>query len=175
MSTAPENSLANFRLGETETLFRLESLDEFTHVELALIRQARRELYILTPDLEPERFNDVEFVDVLSAFARRSRYANARILIGDPAIAVRWGHKIVKLFKRIPSRLQIRQIHEDDFKPDEAWIVADQIGLLSRFGTDGFKGTFSAKSIPHAKRASERFEELWERAREVADFRDLHI
>lgn len=175
MSTTPEDTLASFKLGETDTIFKLESLEEFSKAELALIAQAKRELYIVTPDLEPERYNDVEFVDVLSAFARRSRYADARILVGDPGVALRWGHKVVNLFKRIPTRLRIRQMHEEDYKPEEAWIAADQIGLLRRHGTDGFKGSLSGKSIPHAKRASENFEAMWERSREIADFRNLDI
>lgn len=175
MSTPFDDVLAGFSLGESETLLKLDSIDDFNRATHVLLQQARRELLILTPDFEPERYNNVEFADALSAFARRSRYSDVRILVGDPGIAIRWGHKVVTLARRLPTRLRIRQLDEDDFNPDEAWIVADDIGLLRRDGTDGYKGSLAAKSIPHAQRASQRFTELWDRSCEIPDFRNLDL
>lgn len=179
MSDAEKSSfglaLDGFRLGESETLLRLDGPDQFERATLAFVGQARRELCIVSPDFEPERFNTVAFAAGLSGFARRSRYAEVRILIGDPAIAVRWGHKVVTLARRMPSRLRIRQLDEDDYDPQEAWMVADDIALLRRDGSDGFNGSLSARAIPHAQRASQRFTDYWERSREIADFRTLDI
>ncbi|MDF2445199.1 MAG: hypothetical protein K0S46_435 [Moraxellaceae bacterium] len=168
-------ALDSFQLGESETFLRLDGEHDFNRATARLLGQARREVYILTPDFEPERFNNVEFADALSAFARSSRYADTRILLGDPSVAVRWGHKVVALARRMPTRLRIRQIDEDDFDPAEAFIVADDIGLLRRDSQDGYIGSLAAKSIPHAQRASLRFAELWERSRAIADFRILDI
>lgn len=179
MSTPFDDVLAGFQLGESETLLRLDGPEQFSRAELVLIRQARHKLYILTPDFEPDRYNSVHFADVLSSFIRRSRFVDARILIGDPTIAVRWGHKVVHLARRLPSKLRIRQLNKQDFDTEkekgEAWIVADAIGLLRRDPGDGMKGMLAAKSIPAAQRASDKFQEMWERAREVQDFRNLDI
>lgn len=180
MGTTPDDTpfdlaLAGFRLGESETFLRLEGEEQFQHATAALVAQARRELFIITPDFEPARFNNVAFADALSAFARRSRFSDARILVGDPAIAVRWGHKVVTLARRMSSKLRIRQLDEDDIAKAEAIIVADDIGLLRRDGPDGFQGSLASRAIPHAQRASQRFTELWERSREVPDFRLLDI
>ncbi|HEX4870375.1 MAG TPA: hypothetical protein VFV15_06615 [Moraxellaceae bacterium] len=168
-------ALEAFRLGESETFLRLDGAGDFARATAALLAQARREVQILSPDFEPERFNTADFADQLSAFARRSRYADARILIGDPTIAIRWGHKVVALARRMPTRLRIRQLDEDDYDPQEAWIVADDIALLRRDGMDGYQGSLAARAIPHAQRASSRFAELWERSREIQDFRVLDI
>lgn len=179
MSTPFEDVLAGFQLGESETLLRLDGLQDFVRAEQLLLRQTRRELFILTPDFEPERYNETAFADALSSFARRSRFSDARILVGDPAIAIRWGHKVVNLARRLPSSLRIRQLNEQDFNSEqeqrEAWIVADGIGLLRRDGPEGFKGMLASKSIPHAQRASQRFMDMWERSREIVDFRNLDI
>lgn len=168
-------ALDGFRLGESETLLRLDGPDQFERATLVLVGQARRELCIVSPDFEPERLNTVAFASALSGFARRSRYAEARILIGDPTVAVRWGHKVVALARRMPSRLRIRQLDEDDVDTREAWMVADDIALLRREGSDGFNGSLSARAIPHAQRATLRFTEWWERSREIPDFRNLDI
>lgn len=175
MGTPFDDVLAGFRLGDSETLLRLDGLDDFLRAQTVLVQQARRELFILTPDLEPDRYNSAEFSDLLSAFVRRHRNADARLLIGDPAIALRWGHRVVNLGRRLTTRLQIRRLHEDDFDPEEAWMVADAIGLLRRDGMDGFKGMLSAKAIPHAQRAAQRFEALWERSQDIPDFRHLAL
>ena len=175
MSTPFDDVLAGFRLGTSETLLRLDGIDDFRRAQVVLLRQVRRELFIVTPDFEPERYNQADFSEALSAFVRRQRQADARILLGDPTIAVRWGHKIVALARRLPTRLRIRQLHEEDFDPEEAWMVADDIGLLRRDGSEGFKGMLASKAIPQAQRATLRFNELWERSRDIPDFRQLHI
>lgn len=179
MSTPFDDVLAGFQLGESETLLRLDGPEQFARAEHVLIRQTQRKLYILTPDFEADRYNTTAFADLLSAFVRRSRFTDARILVGDTAIAVRWGHKLVKLMQRLPGKLQIRQLSGEDFDTEkeriQAWMVADDIGLLRRDPVDGMKGMLAAKAIPQAQRASEKFLELWERAREVRDFRNLDI
>lgn len=175
MSSAFDDVLAGFRLGESETLLRLASLEDFQRAQHALVAQTRRQLFILTPDLEPERYNTAEFAEALSAFVRRSRFSDARILLGDPAIAIRWGHKLVALSRRLPSKLRIRQLHEDDINPPEAWMVSDNIALLRRDSPAAHEGMLSAKSIPHAQRATLHFEEMWNRSREIIDFRELRV
>jgi hypothetical protein len=170
--------LASFWLGSSDNLIHLESCDEFNRATVTLLQQARRKVYILTPDFEPERYNSEAFVDALTSFATRSRHSEARILVADPTVAIRWGHKVVNLGRRLTSKLLIRQLGEEDIQDagQEAWIVADDIGLLRRNGTQDYKkGSLSAHAIPHAQRASQRFVELWERSAEVPDFRTLHI
>lgn len=175
MTTPFELALTAFQLGESETFLKLEGIEAFSAAQLTLMAQTKRELYILTPDFEAERYNETGFADALSAFVRRSRYSDARILVGDPSIALRWGHHVVILAKRLTSNLRIRQLHEDDYDPQQAWMVADGIGLLRRDGSTGMQGMLAAKSVPHAKRASERFAMLWERSQDIPDFRNLHI
>lgn len=179
MTTPPnqafELALSSFVLGESEALVHLEGEDAFSRAQVLLMQQAKRELFILTPDFEPERYNEAGFADALSAFVRRSRFTDARILVGDPALAIRWGHQVVALGRRLSSNLKIRQLHDEDAKVQHMWMVADDIGMLRREGTAGLKGILSAKSIPHAQRARRQFIEMWERSTEVPDFRQLHL
>ncbi len=167
--------MAGFILGESETLLRLQGPGQFHEATLLLLRQTRRQLHMLTPDFEAERFNNADFRDALSAMARRSRYSEVRILLGDPRVAVQWGHQVVALAQRLPDQIKIRQLHDEDYQPEQAWMVADDIGLLRRDGLDGFIGLLSAKAIPEAQDKNRRFQEYWERAREIQDFRQLHI
>lgn len=175
MTTPLDLALEGFQLGESESFVRLDGLESFARAERLLLSQARREVFIVTPDFEPERYNEQAFADALSAFARRSRFSDARILLGDLTIAVRWGHHVVKLGKRLTSKLRIRQLHEEDARTPESWIVVDDIGLLRREGSEGFKGALFSRAIPHAQRARRQFLEMWDRSEEIPDFRQLHI
>jgi hypothetical protein len=170
-----EIALAAFQLGKSETFLKLDGIENFHAAQLTLLAQSKRTLYIVTPDFEPDRYNNAVFTDALSAFIRSSRFTDTRILLGNPAIALRWGHYVVKLAQRLTSTLLIRQIHEEDFDPDAAWIVADNIGLLRRDGSAGLKGMLAAKAIPHAQRANDKFIALWERSRDIPDFRNLSL
>lgn len=175
MTTPFDAALEQFKLGESEELVRLEGIDEFCKAQRLLIGQAKREVFIMTPDLEPERYNEPEFASALSAFVRRSRFTDVRILVADPSIAIRWGHHVVKLGRRLTSNLKIRQLSGEDARRPEAWMVVDDIAMLRREGNDGFIGVLNPKSIPHAQRARRDFIEMWERSEEIPDFRQLHL
>lgn len=167
--------LDDWVLGETDSLWKLDGAQDMQTATEWLLASARRSVCILTPDFEPERFNTPEFASQLSAFARRSRYSEAFILLADPALAVRWGHHVVTLMQRIPDLIAIRQLHEDDMKAAESWMLADDIGLLRRHSPDGLTGILNPKAIPHAQDCRRRFTEWWERARDVRDFRRMHL
>jgi hypothetical protein len=178
-TTAFEQALAGFCLGESDTALRLASLEDFTRADQTLIAQARRKLFILTYDFEPARYNNDALASAISAFVRLSRFSDVRILLGDPAIAIRWGHRLVTLSRRLPSQLQIRQLSDDDFlqfqRQPELWIVADDIGLIRRDNKDVYRGMLAAKAIPAAQRASQQFLEMWERGKTINDFKRLDI
>ena len=155
MTIPIELALESFRLGESDDSIRLEGIDAFHKAQRVLIDQSRREILIVTPDLEPERYNDPEFASALSSFVRRS--------------------KITEVRRRLTSHIKIRQLSEEDARRPEAWMVADDIGMLRRDGRDGYIGALLPKAIPHAQKARRDFIEMWERSVEVADFRQLHL
>lgn len=173
--SAFDQALAGFRLGESDTVLRLDGPDQFARATLAVVGQARRELRIVSPDLEPERFNNADFASAITRLARRSRWSDIRILIADPAVAVRWGHKLVALSQRLPTTVRIRQLDDEDQRTREAWLLADDICLLRRDDPEVLQGSLVARAIPHGERAARQFAEWWERSHEVADFRRLHL
>ena len=175
MTIPIELALESIRLGESDDSIRLEGIDAFHKAQRVLIDQSRREILIVTPDLEPERYNDPEFASALSSFVRRSKITEVRILVADPTMATRWGHHVITIGRRLTSHIKIRQLSEEDARRPEAWMVADDIGMLRRDGRDGYIGALLPKAIPHAQKARRDFIEMWERSVEVADFRQLHL
>jgi hypothetical protein len=169
--------LPPFILGETDIRVELSHLVMLQNAAIALLAQSKREILIVTPDLEHARFDNDEFINALSAFSRSSRYAVTRLLIANPSLAVTEGHRLVKLARKLSSLIDIRQLHDDDIdvSQPQAWIVADDIGLLRCTNRDPWQGSLLPKGTPYAQQARTRFMEWWERGAEIQDFRELGI
>jgi len=167
--------IPSFILGETDIRVELSHLVMLQQAAIALLAQAQREILLLSPDLEHERFDNPAFVEALSAFARSSRYTKTQILIAEPRLAIEDGHRLVKLMRRLSSLIEIRQLHENDIEHCEAILVADNIGLLRCTNRDPWQGSLLPKGTPYAQQKRERFVEYWERAHEISDFRELKI
>ena len=169
--------LPPFILGETDIRVELSHLVMLQNAAITLLSQSKREILIVTPDLEHTRFDNDEFINALSAFSRSSRYTVTRLLVANPSMAVTEGHRLVKLARKLSSLIDIRQLHDDDIDASQpqAWIVADDIGLLRCTNRDPWQGSLLPKGTPYAQQARTRFMEWWERGAEIQDFRELGI
>lgn len=170
-----DEQLPPFVLGETDIRIPLTHLVMMQSAAIALLAQSKREVLIVSTDLEHERYDNEHFVEALSAFARSSRHTTTRILLADPTLAVEDGHRLVKLMRKLSSLVEIRQLHEDDVESIEPVIIADDIGLLRCTNRDPWQGSLLPKGTPYAQQARERFMEWWDRGDEVADFREIRI
>jgi hypothetical protein len=150
--------LPSFILGETDIRVELSHLLMLQQAAIALLAQAKREVLIVTTNLEHERFDNEDFINALSAFARSSRYATTRILVADPSLAVTEGHRLVKLARKLSSLVEIRQLHDDDIDSSQpqSWLVADDIGLLRCINRDPWQGSLLPKGTPYAQQARGR-------------------
>jgi hypothetical protein len=170
-----DEQLPSFVLGESDIRVELTHLEMLKSAAMALLAQSKREVFIISPDLEHDRFDNDDFIDALSAFARSSRHTTTRLLLADPQLAVKDGHRLIALTRRLTSLIEIRQLHEDDVENCESLMVADDIGLLRCTNRDPWQGSLLPKGTPYAQQARSRFLEYWERASAVQDFRVLSI
>ncbi|MCB1659105.1 MAG: hypothetical protein KDI39_12845 [Pseudomonadales bacterium] len=167
--------IPQFELGMTDIRVELTHLVMLQQAAIALLAQAKREVFIMTPDLEHERFDNDAFCEALSAFARSSRYTQTKILIANPQLAIEDGHRVIKLIRRISSLIEIRQLHEHDIEHNQAMLIADSMGLLRCTNRDPWQGSLLPKGTPYAQQMRDYFVECWERAEDINDFRELKI
>jgi hypothetical protein len=172
-ASADWSEVEDFVLGEEASLIKLNSVRQLRGAALRLLKQATREVLLVTPDLEEARFNNEAFVSAISDFVRTSRYAVCRILVGNPDDAVRDHHRLVPLLRRLSSRIEIRRLHEDDRSETEAWMVVDNIALLRCTDRQPWQGGLSPRNAPDARRCRDQFHFWWERAALIPDFREF--
>lgn len=158
-----------------ETRIELDSWDANREAALAVARCARRQLNMLTYDLEPQIYNEEPFIEAVTAVATSGRYARVRILVQDSKRAVREGHRIIELARRLSSFISIHRPHSADAKIIETYLIADEIALLYRTQADRYEGFADTNNPLEARQRLREFEDIWGRSAPDPEMRRLGI
>ena len=150
-----------------------ESAVETAITELAA--HARRELLVLSPDLEPRYFDNSTFRGLVSRFARRHGNASFRVLVHDTRRMVRDGHGILELSRRLPSSISIRVVHPDMQDREDTLVVADRSGLISIPRSAAPSGFMNLNDSPLAKQYVNVFNRLHDRSVSDPNLRQMSI
>lgn len=162
-------------LGESSGRVALETKEENRIAALSLTRQARRTLDIFTHDLDPPIYNDPAFIEALTALALRSRYSRIRILVHDSGRAVKEGHRLLELSRRLSSFIELRQPNQDYKDHNEAFCIADERGVLHRMLSGRYEGSVDFNAPLEAQKLSAFFNTVWDKAETDPNLRRLHV
>lgn len=138
-------------------------------------RSAKRSLAIFTHDLEPEIYNRIEFLDIIKNLILTHRFAKVRILLMDPLQSVREGHRLIELARRFSTFFELRLVHPDYKQHTEAFLIADQAGLVYRINATRWEGIADVNTPRIACRYLDFFDGVWEKSEVVQETRRLHL
>lgn len=169
------NEFEHCVLGETAELLRVESSEELRRASLRMVQQCKRQLDLVSRDLDPAVYDTAEFQDALKDLALRSRHSQIRIVILDPQPLISEGHRILGLAQRLSSFVHLRTPAEEHRHFNEAFLVADGTGVIYRKLSDRFEGTVSFDDRSEALELGRRFEEIWDKALPDPNFRRLGL
>ena len=170
-----ENIAPLLVLGESTGVLHLNSIDDFNAIDLSMVSQATRNIRIFTQDLDHELYDNDIFVGSISDIARKHRSTIIQILVIDPSKAIKHGHKLVELSKRLTSAVFIRKVHDDYVKNKESFLLVDNRGLVRRPKANVLKGTAEFRAIPDAQSKEAYFIEVWEKSSEDPSLRRLPL
>jgi predicted GNAT family N-acyltransferase len=142
---------------------------------LDLAQQCRRQLRLLSHDLDPELFGSPEFSKALTQLARNSRYAEIRILVLEVRPIVQRGHALLELQRRLSSNVRMRRADCAPSDIRENYLVADQRGLLCYALREPEQAWADYNNQPLATDYAAQFDELWGRAIDDPELRLLHL
>ena len=163
------------RLGVSTGEYALTTRDDNRSAAAILATQSRRQIELLSPDLEPALYDQTAFIEALTRLSLSSPRARIRILAKDFDRTVKEGHRLVELSRRLSSFVEIRKVHSDYQEYNESFLLADDYGLLHRRHSPRFEGVFSCKSPLEVRRLRAYFDEVWGRSEPDADLRRLHL
>lgn len=166
---------ATLRLGEDQTRYRLESREENRLAALLLARQVTRQLDMFTPDLEAAIYDTDDFAKAVTRFALSSQHARMRILTLDVERAVKYGHRLIEVSRKLSTYIEIKHAHEDYRSALDCYLIADESGILQRTVASRFEGICSMYQPLEVRRLREQYDDMWERSSSTPEFRRLHL
>lgn len=148
----------------------------FADAVLELAHAARREMRLLTYDLDRELYGEEAVVEAIKQFLLSSPRARLRVLINDARSPARGGHRLVELGRRLSSRVEFRELpeHERPSRRGELLIV-DHSHVLERSSMEALESRYEKDSAALAQARGELFERLWDHSEPSAELRILGI
>ena len=152
-------------LGETETPIAVTTSEENRNVALAMIRQTRQSLIMLSRDLDSRVYDHAELVEAVKDFVLASRHASVQIIVQDSSHVVQQGHRLVDLCRRLPSYMTIRVPAKEHETYNSAFMVSDRVGVLHRIHADRYDGSANFNDRQMGDDLTKMFGEMWEVAK----------
>lgn len=168
--------LRDRRLGTSAGVLRFDTPNAQSSAVMSLAGQARSELLITSPDLEPALYDQAPMLDTMMRLAihRRGRVP-VRVLVADAQAPLKRGHRLIELSRRFSSAIQIRCIPEELADGIEPCMLADEVGYTMRptAAHDTLVMDFADGGI--TRRLRRRFELLWQRSGVHPGLRRLYL
>lgn len=143
-----------------------------------LLAAARYKLAIHLPALPTDVFNNPAELAEFRRIAIAGRGAEIRIVLGDPAAALRAGHRLIDLAQRMPSVLRIRTPVDEDVSTEteiSSWLLNDTGGYLFLPDADRSEGRAALKDGPGQAPLLLQFEQIWQRAMPATQIQALGL
>lgn len=164
------------RLGTSEDVLRTASAPELVAVTDHMAAQAQHNLNILAPDTEPELYGREAFGRIVAELiSQRGRVARIRMLVVDPARARHETHRLVELWHRFPSFIEVRELRDVYANTREAFLLADDIGLIRRQDKDDWAAVATYRNLTTARARAAWFEEAWAHSAPCSVLRRLSL
>ena len=164
---------APFVLGRHGPLERFDTASEARAHALALLQQARRSLCLYSPDLEPWLYHHSSVLEACTRFLLAHPQNRLRILLRDVGTAVKDGHRLLSLSRRLPSHCQIRKLHPEYPNEAVAFLLADATGFLLRPEPEQFAGYTLYHDPGRARLRQVQFDQAWDSSLSDPDLRSF--
>ncbi len=165
----------DFVLGETKELIRLKTATDHLAISLAMIAQAKYNLYIFNPHLDPDIYDQAKLVETISKFARRSDKTKVYIIIEHGLEIVQRSHQLLAMAHRLSSFIQIKKVHKDYEGYDEAFLIADDSAYIHRRISEFYQGHANFYDSHQTKELTHLFQRIWDCSQVDVELRQLSL
>ena len=153
-----------------------EDRQEVEAARLQLLLDARHVLAIHLPALDSEHFASAADLEQIRRIATSGRGARIRLLLHDPAAALRDGHRLLALVQRLSSVIQVRRpVDEIDLAQRAGWLLNDAGGYLFLPEYDRPQGRAARHDRAGQAPLAQQFDEIWERSVPATELQTLGL
>ncbi|GAB3038014.1 MULTISPECIES: GNAT family N-acetyltransferase [Oleiagrimonas] len=157
-------------------LLQTETCSDVVESVLQLLADARHAFVVHHRDLAPGVLDHDEVLTAVRKLATSGRGADVRMLLADPAQALRDDHRLIPLVQRLPSTLHLRQPLEDEDRAyPSAFFANDNGGYLMLPQVGRFDGRGATFNLGTSHQLIAYFDEVWQRAAPATALRSLEL
>lgn len=162
--------------GAADASAPLEGRAALASALLAMASDARHEILLLSVDLDRALYGSEAFVEAIKQLALSNPRARVRVLVKQPRAAMQAAHRLVELGRRLPSRIEFRELTEERRDGQHAdWLIADQCRFIERDRPEALLARLHGDPTPLARLRAAAFHTLWDESPGCAEFRTLGL
>lgn len=152
------------QISETDPELRLlDAQDDFSSHAIELAGKSRRDLMILSHRLDPLVYDTEDFYQAVLRFARQDRRSMVRMLVNDVKPIVEQGHYLLRLARRLSSKVEIRRLAFEPKDKEAAWLMGDRQYLLYKHDDSVYRGFVNYNARMECLEFADEFNILWDR------------
>jgi len=151
----------------------LDGVDDFRDQANIFAQRAQRQVRIFSPRLDPAIFDNEELRASLFNFASQHPYAEIHILIQNPQSLVQNSHRLLHLYHRLPSRVQMRTLKPESKTSPTEFMLIDKTGILYKQSLNRYTGYAVYWSPLDATELADEFDGLWNASEPDPELRNL--
>ncbi len=154
----------------------VETLEQAIVTSAWLIANGRREICLLSRDLDYPICANISVLDAVRSYATAGVGGVLRVLLFDPIAPQQQANPWLELAQRLPSAFAFRTIEEPtDRQYPSAFLITDRGGVYFRSIGSRIEGEACDGAPARARQLRELFNRMWEGARPCTEYRALGI
>jgi len=151
----------------------ISTQEEMRRAVIDVATVADRKVSIFSHDLDPGIYDDPDFLEIIKRLVLSQAYARIRVLIADPARAIKNGNAFVHLGRRLNTYIEFRHVREDLRTHPESFCIADETALVYRLQAKRWEGIADTFEPAVSQLYGKMFDEIWQASEVELEFRQL--
>jgi hypothetical protein len=139
----------------------LSTFDEVSAATESVLSAGQRLISIMTPDLEPEIFDQPAMLEIIKRFVLGRSFAKVRVLMRDQARLNNGANRFIAMAHRLTSYLEIRLRAPQYREQTAAYCIADERAIVYRPRADKADGLAGFNNSRIARQYLQDFDAIW--------------
>jgi hypothetical protein len=156
-----------------ESLHVLTTFDEVRAATETVAASGQRLISIMTPDLEPEIYDQPALLEIVKRFVLGRSFAKVRVLMRDQARLSSGANRFIAMAHRLTSYLEIRIRAPQYRELTAAYCIADDRAIIYRLRADRPEGIAGFNNPPIARQYLQEFDAVWQAS--VIEEREVRV
>lgn len=153
----------------------LTELQEQAEAVIKLANTARQRIWILSHELEPEFYDQAEFISICKDLVISHSQCHIRLLIQNNENLRRMDHRLLSLMNRLPSSIELKVCHQEYRNHPETFMLTDDQGLFLKRTPGRSKATLYMDNHLINEDYARLFQTIWDHSEYDITLRQLSI